>query len=146
MKQVYTTTDIPRIYKFAIGFDHMFNELHRTAGTLNATNYPPYNIVRHSETMYTIEVAVAGFEETELDVEIIDNELVIKGEHNTEETAEVEYIHRGLAARNFVRSFALAENVEVKGANVKNGILTVTLEHIIPETATPKKVAITFQK
>lgn len=146
MKQVYTTLDIPDIRRFAVGFDHMFSELHRTAGTLNATNYPPYNIVRHSETMYTIEVAVAGFEETELDVEIIDNELVIKGDHITEESAEVEYIHRGIAARNFVRTFALAENVEVKGATVKNGILTVTLEHIIPEAATPKKVAITFQK
>lgn len=146
MKQVYTTLDIPDIRRFAVGFDHMFNELHRTAGTLNATNYPPYNIVRHSETMYTIEVAVAGFEETELDVEIIDNELVIKGERNTEETAEVEYIHRGLAARNFVRSFALAENVEVKGANVKNGILTVTLEHIIPEMTKPQKIQIEFIK
>ena len=152
-KHVYTTLDIPDIRRFAVGFDHMFNELHRTAGTLNATNYPPYNIIQHKNdhlhetvTQFAIEIAVAGFDESDLDVEIIDTELVIKGEHVTEESSEVEYIHRGIAARNFVRSFALAENVEVKGATVKNGILTVTLEHIIPETATPKKVAITFQK
>lgn len=143
--KAYTTLDIPDIRRFAVGFDHMFNELNRTAGTLNATNYPPYNIVRYSETAYTVEVAVAGFAEDELDVEIINNELVVHGASKTVDDATVEYIHRGIATRNFVRSFALAENVEVKGAVVKNGILTVMLEHIIPETAKPRKVAISFQ-
>ncbi len=142
--KAYTTLDIPDIRRFAVGFDHMFNELNRTAGTLNATNYPPYNIVRYSETAYTVEVAVAGFAEDELDVEIINNELVVHGASKIVDDATVEYIHRGIATRNFVRSFALAENVEVKGAVVKNGILTVMLEHIIPETAKPRKVAISF--
>ena len=78
MKQVYVNTlDIPSIQRFAVGFDRMFDELSRTAGTLNATNYPPYNIIKESETIYKIEVAVAGFEESELDVETVDNELVI---------------------------------------------------------------------
>ena len=145
MKQVYVNTlDIPSIQRFAVGFDRMFDELSRTAGTLNATNYPPYNIIKQSETIYKIEVAVAGFEESELDVETVDNELIIKGNKAIE--ANGEYLHQGIAGRDFVRTFALFENVEVKGADVKNGILTVTLEHIIPESAKPKKIAITFQK
>jgi len=145
MKQVYVNSlDIPQLQRFAVGFDRLFDDLARTAGTLNATNYPPYNIIKESETIYKIEVAVAGFEETELDVEVANNELVIRGNKAIEAAAE--YLHQGIAGRNFERTFALFENVEVKGADVKNGILTVTLEHIIPESAKPKKIAITFQK
>lgn len=145
MKQHYITQfDIPNLQRFAVGFDRMFDDLSRTAGTLNATNYPPYNIIKRSETEYAIEVAVAGFDEAELNVEVINGELVIKGDKVVDSTAE--FLHQGIAGRNFVRTFALAENVEVKGAQVKNGILTVNLEHIVPESAKPKKIAITFQK
>jgi molecular chaperone IbpA len=147
MKQVYINSlDIPSIQRFAVGFDRMFDELSRTAGTLNASNYPPYNIIKESETIWKIEVAVAGFDESELDVEIINNELVVTGAVNKENKIEAQYLHQGIAGRDFERTFALAENVEVKGASVKNGILTVTLEHIVPESAKPKKIAITFQK
>jgi molecular chaperone IbpA len=147
MKQVYINTlDIPSIQRFAVGFDRMFDELSRTAGTLNASNYPPYNIIKESETIWKIEVAVAGFDESELDVEIVNNELVVTGAVNKENKVEAQYLHQGIAGRDFERTFALADNVEVKGASVKNGILTVTLEHIVPESAKPKKIAITFQK
>jgi molecular chaperone IbpA len=138
--------DIPSIQRFAVGFDRMFDELSRTAGTLNASNYPPYNIIKESETIWKIEVAVAGFDESELDVEIVNNELIVTGAVNKENKAEQQYLHQGIAGRDFERTFALADNVEVKGASVKNGILTVTLEHIVPESAKPKKIAITFQK
>jgi len=146
MKQVYVNSlDIPQLQRFAVGFDRMFDELARTAGTLNATNYPPYNIIKETETIWKIEVAVAGFEESELDVEIVSNELIVTG---AKEKAidPVNYLHQGIGGRDFERTFALAENVEVKGASVKNGILTVTLEHTLPESAKPKKIAITFQK
>ena len=147
MKQVYINTlDIPSIQRFAVGFDRMFDELSRTAGTLNASNYPPYNIIKESETIWKIEVAVAGFDESELDVEIVNNELVVTGAVDKENKVEAQYLHQGIAGRDFERTFALADNVEVKGASVKNGILTVTLEHIVPESAKPKKIAITFQK
>ena len=147
MKQVYINSlDIPSIQRFAVGFDRMFDELSRTAGTLNASNYPPYNIIKESETIWKIEVAVAGFDESELDVEIVNNELVVTGAVNKENKVEAQYLHQGIAGRDFERTFALAENVEVKGAIVKNGILAVTLEHIVPESAKPKKIAITFQK
>ena len=146
MKQIYVNSlDIPQLQRFAVGFDRMFDELARTAGTLNATNYPPYNIIKESETIWKIEVAVAGFEESELDVEIISNELIVTGAKE-KSIDPVNYLHQGIGGRNFERTFALAENVEVKGAQVKNGILTVTLEHFVPESAKPKKIAITFQK
>ena len=147
MKQVYINTlDIPSIQRFAVGFDRMFDELSRTAGSLNASNYPPYNIIKETETIWKSEVAVAGFDESELDVEIVNNELVVTGAVNKENKVEAQYLHQGIAGRGFERTFALADNVEVKGAAVKNGILTVTLEHIVPESAKPKKIAITFQK
>ena len=147
MKEVYVNSlSIPGIERFAVGFDKMFDELSRTDGSLNGSNYPPYNIIRNTETTYTIEVAVAGFTESELDVELKNGELHVVGKKEglTEDPAK--YLHNGIAARNFIRTFALAENVEVQEAAVKNGILSVTLEHIIPESAKPKKIAITFQK
>jgi len=147
MKQVYLNSlDIPQIQRFAVGFDRMFDELARTAGSLNGTNYPPYNIIRVSENEYEIEVAVAGFSEDELDVEMQNGELFVRGESKADDTRTGNYIHQGIAARNFTRTFALADNVEVKGAVVKNGILTVKLEVFVPEHEKPKKIAITFEK
>ena len=147
MKQVYVNSlDIPQIHRFAVGFDRMFDELARTAGTLNSSNYPPYNIVRVAENEYEIEVAVAGFAEDELDVEMQNGELFVRGESKATDTRTGNYLHQGIAARDFTRTFALADNVEVKGASVKNGILTIKLEVFIPEAEKPKKIAITFQK
>jgi len=144
MKQYHLTLEtLPR---FAIGFDRMFDELARTQEKLNNSNYPPYNILRTAETEYAIEVAVAGFEEEELDVELIDGELVIKGTTSEKAVENVgNYIHQGIAARNFIRTFALPDGAEVKGASVRNGILTVNVEIFIPQ-ASKKKIAITFEK
>jgi len=148
MKQHYITTfDISNLPRFAIGFDRIFEELARTQEKLNNTNYPPYNIVRVSETEYDIEVAVAGFAENELDVELVDGELVIRGEtkSDTVDHREGNYLHQGIAARNFTRTFALPDDAEVTGATVKNGILTVNVIVHIPQS-TKKKIAIAFQK
>lgn len=147
MKQFHVTTyDISKLPQFAIGFDRIFEELARTQEKMNNTNYPPYNIIRIAETEYAIEVAVAGFNEDELDVEEVDGELVIKGETKPREVDHTgNYLHQGIAARNFTRTFALPDNSEVKGAAVKNGILTVNVEVFVPES-TKKKIAITFQK
>ena len=147
MKQFHVTTyDISKLPQFAIGFDRIFEELARTQEKMNNTNYPPYNIIRIAETEYAIEVAVAGFNEDELDVEEVDGELVIKGETKPREVDHTgNYLHQGIAARNFTRTFALPDNSEVKGASVKNGILTVNVVVFVPES-TKKKIAITFQK
>lgn len=138
--------DIQTLPRFAVGFDRMFEELARTQEKLNNGNYPPYNIVRLAETEYAFEIAVAGFEEDELDVEIVDGELVVKGEAKAKETDMTgNYLHQGIARRNFIRTFALADNTEVKGASVRNGILTIKVEVFIPQSKV-EKVAITFEK
>jgi molecular chaperone IbpA len=141
------TIDLPALARHAIGFDRMFEELNRTfANSKGGDNYPPHNVVQLDDTHYIIEVAVAGFTEEELDVELKENVLIVKGQRTkTEETAP-KYLHKGISARNFVRNFPLAENVEVRGATVNNGILSVALELIVPEEQKPKKIAITFTK
>ncbi len=136
----------PEIARFAVGFDRMFDELARTAGSLNATNYPPYNIVRTAEHEYDIEIAVAGFEADELDVELQNGELTVKGENKAEAQRVGNYLHQGIASRNFTRKFALADHVEVRGVTVRNGIMTIKLEVVVPEHEKPKKIAITFEK
>lgn len=146
MKQFHITTfNLETLPRFAIGFDRIFEELARTQEKLSNTNYPPYNIVRLAETEYAIEVAVAGFNEEELDVEVVDGELIIKGESTATETNVGNYLHQGIAARNFTRTFALPDDAEVIGATVRNGILTVKVEVFIPQS-TKKKIAITFEK
>jgi len=139
------TIDLPSLHRHAIGFDSLFDQLNRTfANSKTDGNYPPHNVVKLDDTHYVIEVAVAGFSEDEIDVELKDNILTVKGEQAKKE--EVEYLHKGISARNFTRTFPLAEHIEVRGATVKNGILAIALEQIVPEENKPKKIAITFAK
>jgi molecular chaperone IbpA len=145
MKQVYTTLDIPSIYKFAIGFDDLFAQLQHLEQRGKDSGYPPFNLIKLNENNYAIELAVAGFQESELDVEVEDGDLVIRGTNREVEEDAGEYIHRGIAARDFVKRIKLAEGVEVNSAHVKNGILTVKLEQFIPEPV-KQKVAISFEK
>jgi molecular chaperone IbpA len=143
----YLTLDLPALHRRFIGFDDIFNELNRT---INATqkqdNYPPHNIIRIGETQFQIELAVAGFAEDELDVALKGRMLTVRGERQRPTDDTHEYLHRGIASRDFERSFPLAENVEVRGATVQNGIMTVNLELIVPEEDKPKRIAITFTK
>jgi molecular chaperone IbpA len=140
------TFDLPALHRHSIGFDRMFEELNRTFAN-SKDNYPPHNIIQLDDTHFVIEVAVAGFAENEIDVELKENVLIVKGEkEKSPEKEGREYLHKGISARNFVRTFPLAENVEVRGATVKNGILAVALELVIPEEEKPKKIQITFTK
>lgn len=141
------TLDLPSIARHAIGFDRMFEELNRSfANSRGGDNYPPHNVVQLDDTHFVVEVAVAGFAEEDLDVELKDNVLVVKGDRPKAEGEAPKYLHKGISARNFSRNFPLAENVEVRGATVKNGILSVALELVVPEEQKPKKIAITFAK
>jgi molecular chaperone IbpA len=144
------TLDLPsfvnQIHRQAIGFDSLFEQLNRSfVNSKTDGNYPPHNVVKLDDTHYVIELAVAGFAESEIDVEIKDNVLTVKGEKQKKED-EVEYLHKGISTRNFVRTFPLAEHIEVRGATVKNGILAIALEQIVPDEAKPKKIQITFAK
>ena len=141
--------DIPSIHKFGIGFDNIFDELMRVNAQQTNTNYPPYNIVKHNEDSFAIEIAVSGFREGDINITLEKNVLTIKGEQtqNLDELEkEVEYVHRGISARNFNRTFTLADHVEVVGAKAENGILVIALERQVPEEQKPKTIAITYEK
>jgi molecular chaperone IbpA len=138
------TIDLPTLARHAIGFDRLFNEMGRSYG--RNENYPPYNIVQLDETHYMIEVAVAGFEENELDIEVKEQVLVVKGSKEKTDKPELVYAHKGISTRNFERVFTLNPDVHVRAATVKNGILAIALELVIPEEQKPKKIAITFAK
>ncbi len=144
----FRTLDIPALHRHAIGFDQLFEQMERTfANSRGNDNYPPHNVIKLDDTHFVVEVAVAGFKQDEIDVELKDGVLVVKGEKaKTEEDTKPEYLHKGISARNFTRNFTLAENVEVRGATVENGILAVALELVIPEEKQPKKIQITFNK
>ena len=144
MTTYITTFDLPTLTRHAVGFDRMFNELNRTFANSKNDNYPPHNIVQLTDTEYQIEVAVAGFAESEIDLELKDNLLTVKGEQAKKE--DITYLHKGIGTRNFIRTFPLGEHVEVRGATVKNGILTVDSEVVVPEEKQSKKIAITFAK
>ena len=139
--------DFPQLHRHSIGFDRLFDELTRTWSNSTGNNYPPHNVVKLDDTHFVIEVAVAGFKQDEIDVELQDGVLTVKGERTkVEEENKPEYLHKGISARNFTRTFTLAENVEVRGATVENGILAVALELVVPEEKQPKKIQITFAK
>lgn len=134
--------DTNALNRALIGFDTMFNDFeHRFANQIN-NNYPPYNVVKYDEDNYEIQIAVAGFSTDEVTVEVDQNQLVIKGEHIESEADTTVYLHRGLAARNFQRSWTLADYMEVQGAETKNGMLCIKLVRIVPESLKPRKIDI----
>jgi molecular chaperone IbpA len=138
--------DIPTLHKHAIGFDSVFNRL-LSATANQTTNYPPYNIIKESDDKYAIELAVAGFRDGEIDVTVENNTLTVSGEKiSTQDEETTEYLHRGISARSFLRTFTVGEYVEVVGAEIQDGILTIKLERQVPEEKKPKKIAITYTK
>ena len=134
--------DLTPFYRSTVGFDRLFNLLDQ-AGAEQAPGYPPYNIERTGENAYRVSVAVAGFGENELNIELKENTLTIKGEKQakTEENAG-DVLYQGIAARAFERVFQLADFVQVKGARLENGLLHVDLVREIPETKKPRQIPI----
>jgi molecular chaperone IbpA len=126
-----------------IGFDKMLNKAFAN-GTMkpHQSNYPPYNIIKTEENWYDLQLAIAGFKEDELDIEIRDGVLSIKGSKTEEDTND--YIHKGISARSFHRTFTLADTIVVRAADLKDGILTIELENVIPDEKKPRKIAIGF--
>ena len=122
---------------YSIGFDDMFDQFESMLGNGREvqTNYPPYNIRKAGKDRYAIEVAVAGFNKDDVEVEYEDNLLTVKTKDvkRTEEKEGDEVIHRGISQRSFARSFTIADDVKVNGAELKDGLLTISCEKIIPE-------------
>lgn len=146
----HTFKDLDR---FFVGFDKVAEKMASVADQAQtlAAKYPPYNLKKIDENKYTIELAVAGFAKQDLEIEIVDDKLIIKGNTHAGEPAEQDskgewtwpqMLHQGLAMRPFTRTFTLSDNVEIRGASLLNGILKIVLEAIIPEHKKPKKVEI----
>jgi molecular chaperone IbpA len=140
-----TTLDLTPFYRNSIGIDRLFDRIVNQIDSAASTNYPPYDIVRTGDDTYEIRVAVAGFAQADIDVEFNNGTLIVKGEKAAEVGAEVEYLHHGISGRSFIRTFSVAEYVEVKDAVLADGILTVKLERLVPESQRPKKIAVSYQ-
>lgn len=140
-----TSFDLSPFYRNAIGVDRLFDRIVNQIDHAASNNYPPYNIVETGEHTYEIQLAVAGFSQGEIEISVKEGELIITGEKIDPVNPNHVYRHQGISARKFVRTFSLAEHVEVKNACARDGILTVYLERIVPDSAKPKSIAINYQ-
>lgn len=132
----YTSVNNP----WSIGFDGLFRQLEEVHTAMATENYPPHNIVKVDDDHYVVEVAVAGFGETELDVSVQDGILTVTGAKLADQART--YVHKGISTRKFTRSWTLNEHVEVKAASYNEGILSIELERVLPEAKRPRKVSI----
>lgn len=141
--------DFSPLYRNFVGFDRMANMIDNAAtqAAKSGTAYPPYNVARLSEDSYRIELAVASFTENDIEIETHEGVLTVTGGQTpTAENDGVEYLHRGIAERGFERRFQLADHVRVSGAELTNGLLSITLVREIPEALRPQKIAINANK
>ena len=126
--------------KAFLGFDHIFDELERISSHAN-DSYPPHNVVKLEEHKYIVELAVAGFARDDLNIEVKDHVLTIKGNRERRRPEE-HYVHRGISTRTFMKSFRLSEYTEVTGADLNDGILAISLEVKVPQEQLPKLIQI----
>jgi len=137
------TFDLTPLYRSTIGFDRLANMLDNMNGPdTDSGNYPPFNIELLDDNKYRLTMAVAGFAKDEITIDVKENVLRVKGQKSSDET-ENEYLHRGIATRNFERRFQLADHVIVKDAEMSNGLLHVELVRELPEAMKPRTIAIT---
>lgn len=140
------TIDLSPLYRSFIGSEQLAHMLEHASRSEKQTSYPPYNIELIGEDKYRVTMAVAGFGKDDIDIEVVENRLVIKGNKaKDEQEAQREFLHKGISARNFERSFQLGENVKVRTADLQHGLLHIDLERIIPEEKKPMRIEIGAQ-
>ena len=141
-----TAFSMAPLLRQSIGFDR-FNDLFESALRNDAgTSYPPYNVEKHGEDEYRIVIAVAGFQEEDLELQVERGVLTVTGGKRERNAAEVTYLHQGIAQRGFKLSFRLADHIEVKAADLSNGLLNIDLVRIVPEEAKVKRIPIGGQQ
>jgi len=133
--------DFERAFQTSVGLDSLFSRLFDVDPGTSSSGYPPYNIKKTGEYAYQIEMALAGFSKDELQVEVADGTLSIKTVPSEKEEGN-DFLHRGIAKRQFSRRFTLSDDVVVKGADLYNGLLTIDLERVIPEEKKPREIPI----
>lgn len=137
-----TTFDINRFTPYAVGFDRVFDQLmNHTHNMTSSTGFPPYNIVKHTDFEFSIEMALAGLTKEDIEVEVSDGTITVKSVWDSKaENAEV--LHRGISHKKFTRKFTIADDIEVKGASFENGLLEINLERIVPDHKKPRIIKI----
>ena len=132
--------DFTPFRRSAVGFDRLFDMLENSAAAGNGENYPPFDLIKVDDNKYRIEIAVAGFKQGEIEITAHQNSLIVRGQKAEENGAD--YIHRGIATRSFERRFALADHIQVTGADLRDGMLSLELVREIPEAMKPRRIEI----
>lgn len=141
-----TAFSLAPLFRHSVGFDR-FNDLFETAGRSDSTSgYPPYNVERHADDHYRIVIAAAGMQEEDLELQVEKGVLTVTGSKREREADNVTYLHQGIARREFKLAFRLADNIEVKGADLSHGLLNIDLGRNVPEEAKPKRIPLNSQK
>jgi molecular chaperone IbpA len=139
-----TNVSFGPIWPSTIGFENVLKEIDDLLNATNSgstTNFPPHNIIKVDDYQYVVELAIAGFNKQEVTITLKDGLLEIKGQKNPDD-AEIQYLHKGIGTRSFIKTIRLADTVEVKGAEFKDGILRIALENVIPDAKKPRQIEI----
>ena len=140
----FTPQDLQKMMGFSVGFDSIFDRFF-DMDTTRDSGYPPYNIRKINEAQYVIEIALAGFSKDDIEVEVTEGTLTIRSKKLEEQTVEVSedsYVHKGIAKRSFLRCWTLSDDIFVKGADLKDGMLVINLEKVIPDEKKPRLINI----
>lgn len=136
-----TAFDFSPLYRSTVGFDRLFDLIDQTARQDTSSHWPPYNVEKTGDDQYRITMAVAGFSPDDIEITQKENALLVAG-HKHPEQENAQYLHRGIATRNFKQTFSLADYVKVKGASLENGLLTIDLVREVPEELKPHRIKI----
>ena len=137
----FTPQDLQKMMGFSVGFDSIFDRFFDMDLTRDS-GYPPYNIRKINEAQYVIEIALAGFSKEDIEVEVTEGNLAIRSKEEKETDEDDSFVHKGIAKRSFLRSFTLSDDIIVKGADLKDGMLIINLEKVIPDEKKPRLIQI----
>ena len=137
----FTPQDLQKMMGFSVGFDSVFDRFF-DMDTTRDSGYPPYNIRKINEAQYVIEIALAGFSKDDIEVEVTEGNLAVRSKKEEETNGDESFVHKGIAKRSFLRSWTLSDDIIVKGADLKDGMLIINLEKVIPDEKKPRLIQI----
>ncbi len=137
----FTPQDLQKMMGFSVGFDSIFDRFF-DMDTTRDSGYPPYNIRKINEAQYVIEIALAGFSKDDIEIELTEGNLAVRSKKEEETNGDDSFVHKGIAKRSFLRSWTLSDDIIVKGADLKDGMLIINLEKVIPDEKKPRLIQI----
>ena len=137
----FTPQDLQKMMGFSVGFDSIFDRFF-DMDTTRDSGYPPYNIRKINEAQYVIEIALAGFSKDDIEIELTEGNLAVRSKKEEETNGDESFVHKGIAKRSFLRSWTLSDDIIVKGADLKDGMLIINLEKVIPDEKKPRLIQI----